>query len=280
MKKERKRVLLAWIMAIAMLAGVLQPLTGFSDVQAQESKSAQSKEAVQYEALPKEPMKSSATASSFQDSPQWGDGNAALAFDGDVNKGWHSQYDSKTGPHWIQWSLGGTYEIGRIGYRVKGNGANGRFKDIKVEVKNGDTDWAVVKQETLQDVGQGGTSNIDFEPVQATDVRITISSSYNTNETGVLASAGEIDVYKAVPDLTATDVYHVTYYWEDQDNLAEVRPNKVAPNVRSMRAVHIIERKHSTEMPLFLRGRSVRDISIPLKRFRGITSGESLHSGS
>ena len=231
MKKERKRVLLAWIMAIAMLAGVLQPLTGFSDVQAQESKSAQSKEAVQYEALPKEPMKSSATASSFQDSPQWGDGNAALAFDGDVNKGWHSQYDSKTGPHWIQWSLGGTYEIGRIGYRVKGNGANGRFKDIKVEVKNGDTDWAVVKQETLQDVGQGGTSNIDFEPVQATDVRITISSSYNTNETGVLASAGEIDVYKAVPDLTATDVYHVTYYWEDQDNLAEVRPNKVAPTL-------------------------------------------------
>ena len=231
MKKERKRVLLAWIMAIAMLAGVLQPLTGFSDVQAQESKSAQSKEAVQYEALPKEPMKSSATASSYQDSAQWGDGNASLAFDGDVNKGWHSQYDSKTGPHWIQWSLGGTYEIGRIGYRVKGNGANGRFKDIKVEVKNGDTDWAVVKQETLQDVGQGGTSNIDFEPVQATDVRITISSSYNTNETGVLASAGEIDVYKAVPDLTATDVYHVTYYWEDQDNLAEVRPNKVAPTL-------------------------------------------------
>ena len=231
MKKERKRGLLAWVMAIAMLAGVLQPLTGFSDVQAKESKSAQSKEAVQYEALPKEPMKSSATASSFQDSPKWGDGNAALAFDGDVNKGWHSQYDSKTGPHWIQWSLGGVYEIGRIGYRVKGNGANGRFKDIKVEVKNGDTDWAAVKQETLQDVGQGGTSNIDFEPVQATDVRITISSSYNTNETGVLASAGEIDVYKAVPDLTATDVYHVTYYWEDQDNLAGVRPDKVAPTL-------------------------------------------------
>ena len=231
MKKERKRGLLAWVMAIAMLAGVLQPLTGFSDVQAKESESAQSKEAVQYEALPKEPMKSSATASSFQDSPKWGDGNAALAFDGDVNKGWHSQYDSKTGPHWIQWSLGGVYEIGRIGYRVKGNGANGRFKDIKVEVKNGDTDWAAVKQETLQDVGQGGTSNIDFEPVQATDVRITISSSYNTNETGVLASAGEIDVYKAVPDLTATDVYHVTYYWEDQDNLAGVRPDKVAPTL-------------------------------------------------
>lgn len=102
MKKERKRGLLAWVMAIAMLAGVLQPLTGFSDVQAKESEGAQSKEAVQYEALPKEPMKSSATASSFQDSPKWGDGNAALAFDGDVNKGWHSQYDSKTGPHWIQ----------------------------------------------------------------------------------------------------------------------------------------------------------------------------------
>lgn len=113
-------------------------------------------------------MKTSATASSYQDSAQWGDGNASLAFDGDVNKGWHSQYDSKTGPHWIQWSLGGVHNIGRIAYQVKGTGANGRFKEIKVEVKNGEADWQTVKEETLADVGQGGSCNIDFDAVEAT----------------------------------------------------------------------------------------------------------------
>ena len=158
MKKERKKVLLVWVMTLAMLFGVLQPAVGMNEVRAEEGTvSEQNEVGVKYEALPKEPMKTSATASSYQDSAQWGDGNASLAFDGDVNKGWHSQYDSKTGPHWIQWSLGGVHNIGRIAYQVKGTGANGRFKEIKVEVKNGEADWQTVKEETLADVGQGGS---------------------------------------------------------------------------------------------------------------------------
>ena len=102
MKKERKKVLLVWVMTLAMLFGVLQPAVGMNEVRAEEGTvSEQNEVGVKYEALPKEPMKTSAIASSYQDSAQWGDGNASLAFDGDVNKGWHSQYDSKTGPHWI-----------------------------------------------------------------------------------------------------------------------------------------------------------------------------------
>ena len=138
MKKERKKVLLVWVMTLAMLFGVLQPAVGMNEVRAEEGTvSEQNEVGVKYEALPKEPMKTSATASSYQDSAQWGDGNASLAFDGDVNKGWHSQYDSKTGPHWIQWSLGGVHNIGRIAYQVKGTGANGRFKEIKTEKLTG-----------------------------------------------------------------------------------------------------------------------------------------------
>ena len=185
-----------------MLFGVLQPAVGMNEVRAEEGTvSEQNEVGVKYEALPKEPMKTSATASSYQDSAQWGDGNASLAFDGDVNKGWHSQYDSKTGPHWIQWSLGGVHNIGRIAYQVKGTGANGRFKEIKVEVKNGEADWQTVKEETLADVGQGGSCNIDFDAVEATDVKITIKSSYNTYESGVLVSAGELEVYKVVQEV-------------------------------------------------------------------------------
>ncbi|MFR2579198.1 MAG: leucine-rich repeat protein [Mediterraneibacter gnavus] len=189
-------------MTLAMLFGVLQPAVGMNEVRAEEGTvSEQNEVGVKYEALPKEPMKTSATASSYQDSAQWGDGNASLAFDGDVNKGWHSQYDSKTGPHWIQWSLGGVHNIGRIAYQVKGTGANGRFKEIKVEVKNGEADWQTVKEETLADVGQGGSCNIDFDAVEATDVKITIKSSYNTYESGVLVSAGELEVYKVVQEV-------------------------------------------------------------------------------
>lgn len=32
-------------------------------------------------------------------------------------------------------------------------------------------------------------------------------------------------------DMTATDTYYITYHWEDQDNLAGVRPNSVAPTL-------------------------------------------------
>ena len=213
MKKERKRVLLAWIMTLAMLFGVLQPAVGLHEVRAAEPVTAESD--VAYEKLPQGPMKASAKASSHQESNQWGDGDAALAFDGNTSNGWHSEYTSKEGPHWIQWSLGGSHQIGRIEYQVKNTGANGRFKDIQVEVKNGgeDAPWTTVATKTLSDVGQGGKCNIDFAPVDATDVKITIKSSYNSNEQGVLASAGELNVYKGLPDLNATDTYTLIYHW-------------------------------------------------------------------
>ena len=71
-------------MTLAMLFGVLQPAVGMNEVRAEEGTvSEQNEVGVKYEALPKEPMKTSATASSYQDSAQWGDGNASLAFDGD-----------------------------------------------------------------------------------------------------------------------------------------------------------------------------------------------------
>lgn len=75
------------------------------------------------------------------------------------------------------------------------------LKKLKVEVKNGEADWQTVKEETLADVGQGGSCNIDFDAVEATDVKITIKSSYNTYESGVLASAGELEVYKVVQEV-------------------------------------------------------------------------------
>lgn len=51
--------------------GVLQPAVGMNEVRAEEGTvSEQNEVGVKYEALPKEPMKTSATASSYQDSAQ------------------------------------------------------------------------------------------------------------------------------------------------------------------------------------------------------------------
>ena len=58
MKKERKKVLLVWVMTLAMLFGVLQPAVGMNEVRAEEGTvSEQNEVGVKYEALPKEPMK-------------------------------------------------------------------------------------------------------------------------------------------------------------------------------------------------------------------------------
>ena len=55
-----------------MLFGVLQPAVGMNEVRAEEGTvSEQNEVGVKYEALPKEPMKTSAIASSYQDSAQW-----------------------------------------------------------------------------------------------------------------------------------------------------------------------------------------------------------------
>ena len=96
----------------------------------------------------------------------------------------HSQYDSKTGPHWIQWSLGGVHNIGRIAYQVKGLVPTEDLKKLKSKLKTEKLTGRTVKEETLADVGQGGSCNIDFDAVEATDVKITIKSSYNTYESG------------------------------------------------------------------------------------------------
>ncbi len=47
--------------------------------------------------------------------------------------------------------------------------------------------------------------------------------------------------------MTATDTYYITYHWEDQDNLAGVRPNSVAPTLIDESSA-FMERIHSIEM--------------------------------
>ena len=120
-------------------------------------------------------MKESVQASSENTPMQWSEGPANLAFDGDVNTGWHTDYNTHQGPYTIEWNLGGTYKIGKVEYTRKKTGAAGIWKEIKIEVKNGETgSWQTAYNGTIAETADGASTDITFEPVDASDVKVTV----------------------------------------------------------------------------------------------------------
>ena len=155
-----------------------------------------------YTKLDQAPMKASVKASSENTPMQWSEGPANLAFDGDVNTGWHTDYNTHQGPYTIEWNLGGTYKIGKVEYTRKKTGAAGIWKEIKIEVKNGETgSWQTAYNGTIAETADGASTDITFEPVDASDVKVTVVKSYDNPE-GKYASAGEINVYSATKEVT------------------------------------------------------------------------------
>ena len=91
-----------------------------------------------YEKLDQAPMKESVKASSENTPEQYNEGPARLAFDGSNTTAWHTAYGTHQGPYTIEWGLGDTYNVGKIDYTRKADGANGTWKNIKVEAKKAD----------------------------------------------------------------------------------------------------------------------------------------------
>ena len=78
-------------------------------------------------------MKESVQASSENTPMQWSEGPANLAFDGDVNTGWHTDYNTHQGPYTIEWNLGGTYKIGKVEYTRKEDRS---CRNLEKKIKN------------------------------------------------------------------------------------------------------------------------------------------------
>ena len=157
-----------------------------------------------YEKLDQAPMKESVQASSENTPMEWNEGPANLAFDGDINTGWHTDYKTHQGPYSIEWNLGGTHKIGKLQYTRKKTGSAGIWKEIKIEVKTGENDWQTAYEGTIAETADGASTDITFEPIDASDVKVTVLKSYDNPETKY-ASAGEINVYKAIKDITLVD---------------------------------------------------------------------------
>lgn len=158
-----------------------------------------------YEKLDQAPMKESVKASSENTEHLWNEGPANLAFDGDINTGWHTDYETHESPYTIEWNLGGTYKIGKLEYERKHTGSAGIWKEIKIEVKNGEnSEWQTAYAGTIENTADGAHTDIIFDPVDASDVKVTVLKSYDNPE-NKYASAGEINVYKATKDVTLID---------------------------------------------------------------------------
>ena len=207
MKKGKKGLALAMTLAVTMtsvptafaLDGNAQPTKQPDNQLDQRDTKAIS---YKYTKLDQAPMKESVQASSENTPMQWSEGPANLAFDGDVNTGWHTDYNTHQGPYTIEWNLGGTYKIGKVEYTRKKTGAAGIWKEIKIEVKNGETgSWQTAYNGTIAETADGASTDITFEPVDASDVKVTVVKSYDNPE-GKYASAGEINVYSATKEVT------------------------------------------------------------------------------
>lgn len=199
MKTKIGKVMSLFLTA-AMLLGPVQTAYG-EELVLNAADTVQDAKAVEYEyeRLDQTPMAESVSVSSENTPQQYNEGPAALAFDGNNGTAWHTDYDTYAGPYWIQWNLGGSFQVGRVTYTPKSGGNNGIWKSITVSAKTGETDdsWQVVYSGDLSQTAGGTEVNIDFIPVTATAMKVDITDSYNTQANAKFASAGEINVYKA-----------------------------------------------------------------------------------
>lgn len=132
------------------------------------------------------------------------DGPEKWAFDANVGTAWHTRYDNNEAngttqlPYDIEWSMGEATVVGQLGYLRKPNAGNGPWKDVTVYGKNGaDAEWTVIDRFSAMEQTNREVLLTFREPVTVTNIKVTITASYNTS--GSFASAGEINVYKAAP---------------------------------------------------------------------------------
>ncbi len=193
--------------ALCMAATMVAPVWAAS-----EEPSAKASNGVVYELLDRAPMQESATASSEKKPTEWHDGVAGMAFDGTTAEAWSTAYTGAPQPHWIKWDLtadGTDVLIGKLVYKWKdgwkaGEGlysGNGKWKNIEVYtyldgVENRVNEFTLNNSNQVQEI-------VFDQPVMADAMKVVINHCYAelSNKDGI-ASAGEIEVYKAEKTVT------------------------------------------------------------------------------
>ena len=130
------------------------------------------------------------------------DKSVANAFDGSTDTFWATVPDGTLADCWLIADLGGTYTINQVDYtkRVYSGSydCTGNLLDYIIEVSTDGTTWAQVATGATQD----GTTVITFDPVEATHVRLTASSSYHWQESSAntVMTVAELAVYRYIAE--------------------------------------------------------------------------------
>lgn len=89
---------------------------------------------------------------------------------------------------------------------------------------------------------------------------------------------GDMTVFAVFDDLKATDTWTLVYHWEDQDNLAGVRPALLTPRlIDESSSAHAADTQGNNVT--FSRDLHLRTMYIRLKMFRAITRSVKRPSG-
>ena len=143
-----------------------------------------------------------ATACSQEAPAASGDSDAMAAIDGNKNTHWHTNYrgqDTCTDPHWIAVDFNGEQTFDKFLYTGRGSGSNGSIKDYKLEIKNADGTYTVIKEGTFSSERADNIIELG-QTYTAYGIRLTAVSTHNGQN---YAAAVEIDV--AHDDVVATE---------------------------------------------------------------------------
>ena len=143
-----------------------------------------------------------ATACSQEAPAASGDSDAMAAIDGNKNTHWHTNYrgqDTCTDPHWIAVDFNGEQTFDKFLYTGRGSGSNGSIKDYKLEIKNADGTYTVIKEGTFSSERTDNIIELG-QTYTAYGIRLTAVSTHNGQN---YAAAVEIDV--AHDDVVATE---------------------------------------------------------------------------
>ena len=142
-----------------------------------------------------------ATACS-QETASTGDANAMGAIDGNLNSWWHTNYhgqDNCSDPHWIAVDFNGEETFDKFLYTGRGSSSNGSIKDYRLEFKDADGNYNVIKEGTFSSESKENVIELDKE-YTGYGIRLTALSTHNGQN---FAAAVEIDVAKN--DIIATE---------------------------------------------------------------------------
>lgn len=225
-----------------------------------------------YQEISSDELKAYAYTNSYANSGN--DRGAAEAFDRNITTLWHQNYDS-TGdgpqnkasddnPIYIQAKFAQTRRVGKLVYRDRNNGSNiiGKYMISyanSTNVRPEDDEWTTIVTDNFLEANRP-LHTVEFEPVEATHIRLTALSKQGGGSDHIVAS--EIYVYeidnrsyeeivsakapiceegyepeKAIDGDCVTSKFHTTYNYNAFDN----KENWIDFNLGEVKSINSLE---------------------------------------